>query len=53
MKITLAHPYTDKAGKQHKPGDSTDLPEDEARRVIDTGFGRDTAADKAADKKEK
>jgi len=40
MKITLAYPYTDAAGKEHKPDSSPDLPEDEANRLLETGRAR-------------
>lgn len=52
IKVTIAHPYTDKAGKSHTPGSPADLPEDEARKVIADGYARpaDSTADKAPTK---
>lgn len=46
MKVTLAYPYTDEAGKNHKPDTSPDLPEGEALDLLNSGRAR--AADAPA-----
>lgn len=40
MKVTLAYPYTDEAGKNHRADTSLDLPESEAVRLLHAGRAR-------------
>lgn len=39
-KVTFAYPYTDSAGKEHKPESTTTLDFFEARTVINNGIAR-------------
>ena len=40
MKVTLAYPYTDEAGKNHRADTSLDLPDSEAIRLLESGRAR-------------
>ncbi len=48
MKVTIAHPYTSKAGGKFAPGDHADLPEGEARLLVDAGRASVPPAEPAA-----
>ena len=39
-RVTFAYPYTDKAGKSYKAGDSAELSAAEALAVVGNGVGR-------------
>lgn len=40
VKVTLAYPYTDADGKDHRPDTTLSLPEGEARRLLHFGRAR-------------
>lgn len=59
QKITLAAPYTDRAGKSHKADATVELPRDEASNLLHLGLAREPEqsestkqAVKATEKKE-
>ena len=43
MKVTLAWPYTDADGKNHKPDTTVDLDVAEANRLLHAGLAREAA----------
>ena len=40
MKVTFATAYTDRSGKDHKPDSTADLPDGEARGLLQYGLAR-------------
>lgn len=48
IKVTLALPYTDKAGKNHRADTTLSLPEGEAIALVSAGRARDADGDVAA-----
>lgn len=40
MRVTLAYPYTDEAGKAHAPDSTVDLPDDVAAQLVRDGRAR-------------
>lgn len=52
-KITLAAPYTDRAGKEHKADQTVELPWGEASNLLHLGRAREAETTKAAKADEK